>query len=97
MYEIEESDEGIVGGEQGETCGAAGAKALPRGEAGRTYHTPYSEMDKVCPTGTNSYGISCRHARWCNPREEPGALTRTPGSVRGARGNPGPYRAAVAT
>ena len=33
-----------------------------------------------------------RHARRCNPREEPHALARTCGSVRGARGNPGPYR-----
>ncbi len=36
--------------------------------------------------------IDCRHARRCDPREEPVALTRTTGSVRGARGNPGPYR-----
>ena len=33
-----------------------------------------------------------RHARWCDPSEEPHALARTCGSVRGARGNPGPYR-----
>ena len=34
-----------------------------------------------------------RHARRRNPREEPDALTRTSGSVRGARGDLGPYRA----
>ena len=33
-----------------------------------------------------------RHARRCDPSEEPHALARTCGSVRGARGNPGPYR-----
>ena len=33
-----------------------------------------------------------RHARRCDPNEEPHALARTCGSVRGARGNPGPYR-----
>ncbi len=33
-----------------------------------------------------------RYARECNPREEPDALTRTSGSVRGAQGNLGPYR-----
>src|SRR3954454_7455782 len=27
-----------------------------------------------------------------HPRQEPGALTRTPGSARGAAGNGGPYR-----
>ena len=31
-------------------------------------------------------------ARRHDPREEPGALTRPPGSVRGDRGNPVPYR-----
>ena len=30
----------------------------------------------------------------CNLREEPDALTRTSGSVRGPRGNPGSYRCA---
>ena len=33
-----------------------------------------------------------REARECNPREEPDALTRPSGSVRGTRGNLGPYR-----
>ena len=33
-----------------------------------------------------------RHALGRNPREEPDALTRTSGSVRGAPGNRGPYR-----
>ena len=44
--------------------------------------------------GVNRLRQSCRYARWCDPREEPDALTRTSGSVRGARSNPGPYRAA---
>ncbi len=43
--------------------------------------------------GVNRLRQSCRYARWCDPREEPDALTRTSGSVRGARSNPGPYRA----
>ncbi len=95
MNAIEESDEAIVAmkaANKGGTCGAAGAKGLTRGEAGRTEHTPYTEMEEVCSIGTTSYGIRCRHARRCDPREEPDALTRTSGSVRGARGNPGPYR-----
>ena len=32
-----------------------------------------------------------------HPREEPGALARTPGSARGDRGNPVPYRDPVMT
>ena len=40
---------------------------------------------------------ACRQVRWYDLREEPDALTRTSGSVRGARGssqgpNPSPYR-----
>ncbi len=42
--------------------------------------------------GSNDYGKICRYARRCDPREEPPALARMVGSVRGARGNPGPYR-----
>src|SRR3954451_16552867 len=33
-----------------------------------------------------------RPLRRQHPRQEPGALTRTPGSARGAAGNGGPYR-----
>gem|GEM_PF-4487258 len=51
-------------------------------------------MDKCVKGGTKQLRQQCRHARECNPREEPDALTRTSGSVRGARGNSGPYRCA---
>ena len=35
----------------------------------------------------------CRYACQRDPRQEPDALARMSGSVRGARGNPGPYLA----
>ena len=47
--------------------------------------------EAACPSSMAGRTI-CRHARRRNPREEPGALTCMPGSVRGGRGNLGPYR-----
>lgn len=42
---------GDEGSERGKTCGAAGAKALAREEAGKFYYTPYTEVDKRVPWG----------------------------------------------
>ena len=42
--------------------------------------------------GQNPPSVAGPTARRQHPREEPGALTRTPGSARGDRGNPVPYR-----
>ena len=53
---------------------------------------PYTEMGTCVPLDQTTTASRCRHARECDPREEPYALARTYGSVRGARGNPGPYR-----
>ena len=53
---------------------------------------PYTEMGTCVPLDQATTASRCRHARECDPREEPYALARTYGSVRGARGNPGPYR-----
>ena len=64
----------------------------PEGKIGRSYHMPYTEMGTCVPLDQTTTASRCRHARECDPREEPYALARTYGSVRGARGNPGPYR-----
>ena len=53
---------------------------------------PYTEMGTCVTLDQATTASRCRHARECDPREEPYALARTYGSVRGARGNPGPYR-----
>ena len=53
---------------------------------------PYTEMGTCVPLDQATTASRCRHARECDPREEPYALARTYGSVRGAWGNPGPYR-----
>ena len=69
------------------------AKALRR----RSQETgsPGSECTPRCPMATRTphpSSLARRALRRQNPREEPSALTRTLGSVRGAAGNGGPYR-----
>lgn len=83
-------------GEQGAVRpgGAGGAKARAQGKSARPPHAPGTGPGKRV-TGGGADTASCmarpaatRH----HPREEPGALARTPGSARGDRGNPVPYR-----
>jgi len=48
---------------------------------------------RTAPTGPRPESVIHEPtSRRQGSREEPGALTRTPGSVRGNRGNPAPYR-----
>jgi len=76
------------GCEQGETCGVTGAKALTRGEAGRFYHTPYTEMDKCAPRNQTATAAmpSCTSVR---PKGGAGCVNAHVRICPGGPGKPG--------
>ncbi|MYE62319.1 MAG: hypothetical protein F4X29_03305 [Rhodothermaceae bacterium] len=69
----------VKGCEQGESCGVTGAKAPTQGEAGRIYHTPYTEID-LCVQWNQAATAAMQSLHEYDPRDEQDAFTRTSGS-----------------